>query len=486
MSMAQIVKRFFSYLLVGVLGAVIGSGAYQMYLTKRALVFESKEVLPIKSTESSSSNHGDTIKVQSFSRIMNVARPSVVHVRVTHRPDFFEWGIDNILRDLDSWFGQVDASLRVHTRQTQGIRSFYDGSGVVVSSDGYILTSAYLLYGAEKVQVVASANKLFDAQVIGFDRNSGLALIKISPDKPLTPVKSASMKDVSVNQWVISIGYDDTASHGVIRYYLPHRFVLTDALLTAKSVGGVLVNMDGDLVGINTPHVDFSSNFSFVIPADYAIRIYNELKRNGFVRPTYLGVVAQNLTPGLASSFKLKPNSCVLVSQVMAGSPALLAGIKSGDCISQFDDHAVTNVDGFYSLVASHDALRPASVSLWRGSGMQKITVKWDTSATDSASAESFHFYAPMGISLREMSPDELKLARTKSGLFVGHIVQTGNAYKVGIRSGDILVAMNGKPLTNLKQFDDMIESPSKSAAFLIQRAYDRAFVAVSKEPTAV
>ncbi|CUT18004.1 MULTISPECIES: trypsin-like peptidase domain-containing protein [Candidatus Ichthyocystis] len=483
MSMAKIVKRFFSYLLVGVLGAVVGSGAYQMYLTKKALIFNANEVLPIKSASVVPSNHAaDTL--HSFSSILSVARPSVVHVRVTHRPDFFEWGIDNILRDLDSWFGQLDESLRVHKRQTQGIHSFYDVSGVVISSDGYILTSAYLLYGAERVQVVASTNKLFDAQVIGLDRNSGLALIKIANDKPLTPVKLANMKNISVNQWVISIGYDDTVSHGVIRSYMPHHFILTDALLTAKGVGGVLVNMDGDLVGINTPHVDFSNNFSFVIPSDYALRVSTELKRNGFVRPTYLGVVAQNLTPDLANSFKLKLNSCVLVSQVMAGSPALLAGIKSGDCISQFENHAVTNVDEFYSLVASHDALNPASVSLWRGSDLQKFTVKWSNSASNSIANDdkSFRFYAPMGISLREMSPDELKLARTKNGLFVGHILQTGTAYQVGIRSGDVLIAMNGKPLTQLKQFDDMINSPSKSASFLIQRAYDRAFVAVEKK----
>ncbi|WP_092400865.1 MULTISPECIES: trypsin-like peptidase domain-containing protein [Candidatus Ichthyocystis] len=479
--MSRLVKIFFSYLFVGCLGAAIAIAAIRSYPS-----YANSKYFKSINIRSASPNCSKCLanNTSYFSKILDSARKSVVHVRVTHKPDFFRWGVDDITRDLDSWFGQLDDSLRINVRQVQGIHSFYEGSGAIFSSDGYILTSAYLLYGVERVQVTTYDNKVYEAQVIGIDRNSGLALLKISPEEKLFPAKLANMDGVAIGQWVISLGYDDSLSHGVIRYYIPHHFIMTDLSLTVKSIGGLLLDMNGNLLGLNTPHVDFSSNFSLVIPSDYASRIVLELKKKGFIKPTYLGVVAQNLSPDLAASFKLKPNSCVLVSQVMAGSPALSAGITSGDCISHFENTPVTSAGTLYSLITTHDNTKPATIVLWRDGSQQKIIVEWNNRKI-SANIPPFHFYEPMGIYLREMLPSELDDAHTKAGLLIGNIINTGTAYKVGLRSGDILVAMNGKPLKELSQFDEMINSPVKSAAFLIQRDSDRAFVAIEKAESA-
>ncbi|SAL62131.1 DegQ family serine endoprotease [Caballeronia telluris] len=373
------------------------------------------------------------------------------------------------------------------------------GSGFIVSSDGYILTNAHVVDGANVVTVKLTDKREYRAKVVGADKQSDVAVLKIDA-KNLPIVKIGDPNGSKVGQWVVAIGspygFDNTVTSGIIsaksrslpnENYTP--FIQTDVPVNPGNSGGPLFNLQGEVIGINSMIYSQTGGFqglSFAIPINEAIKVKDALVKTGHVDRGRLGVTVQGMNQTLANSFGMKTPQGALVSSVEPGGPAAKAGLQPGDVIMSLNGLAVTDSTSLPSQVAGLPPGSQAKVQVWRDKGSKDLTVtvgalkdaktanaKGDKSDGDGASAQD----ARLGVAVRPLTPEE----KQDSSLSRGLIVQQANgaAANAGIQPGDVILAVNGQPVTSVQQLKAMVAHAGDSLALLIQRDDAQIFVPV-------
>jgi serine protease Do len=369
------------------------------------------------------------------------------------------------------------------------------GSGFIVSSDGYILTNAHVVDGANVVTVKLTDKREFRAKVVGADKQSDVAVLKIDASN-LPIVKIGDPRQSKVGQWVVAIGspygFDNTVTSGIIsaksrslpnENYTP--FIQTDVPVNPGNSGGPLFNLEGEVIGINSMIYSQTGGFqglSFAIPINEAMKVENELVKTGHVSRGRLGVAVQSMNQTLANSFGMKTPQGALVSSVDASGPAAKAGLQPGDVILAVNGTPVTDSADLPSQVAGLKPGTTATVQVWRDKATKDVKVTIGSlSDVKTASADggdsSAQMQGRLGVAVRPLTPQE------KSGTSLTHglLVQQagGPAANAGIQAGDVILAVNGRPVTSIDQLKQMISSAGNSIALLIQRDDAQIFVPV-------
>jgi serine protease Do len=500
--------------LAGVIGgAGFALARYEMPLVDNArAAVEQPAATPVVPTASAAQQFATPqVALPNFTGLVQRYGPAVVNITVTQRANKASM---NLLRrqqqqnggddddDNSDPFSQFFRGLPFGPNGPQfqiprnGIIQRGLGSGFIVSGDGYIMTNAHVVDGATEVVVKLTDRREFKAKVIGSDKKSDIAVIKIDA-KNLPVVSLGSAEKVSVGEWVVAIGspfgFDNTVTAGIISAKaraLPSDsitpFLQTDVPVNPGNSGGPLFNLNGEVVGINSQIFSESGGFqgiSFAIPIDIAINVKDQLIAHGKVTRARIGVTIQDVNQQLANSFKLPRPMGALVSDVEADGPAAKAGLKSGDVITKLDGHEIDRSADLPSRVAALKPGTTAHVEVWRGGRPVDIAVSLgelkDTAAVAKADTGDAGG-GRLGVAVRPLRPEEAKQLggiANGSGLVVEQA--SGAAAEAGIQAGDVILSFNGQPVQSADQLKGLIAKSGGNAALLVQRGRARIFVPV-------
>jgi serine protease Do len=367
------------------------------------------------------------------------------------------------------------------------------GSGFIISADGLILTNAHVVRDAREVTVKLGDRSEYPAKVLGSDPVTDVAVLRIDA-KNLPTVRLGNPKDLRVGDPVLAIGapfgFEQTATQGIVSAKgrsLPGDavvpFIQTDAAVNPGNSGGPLFNGNGDVIGINAQiysHTGGYQGLAFAIPIDVALKVKDQIVATGKATHGRLGVMVQDLTAPLAESFGLKRPDGALVSQVAPGSAAAAAGLKPGDVITHVNGEALTRSGALSSVIGLSAPGEKVRLGVWREHKAIELEARLGgaTPADEAVADRGSAAQGPrLGLALRPLQPQEKQQAGLAGGLVVEQV--SGAAERAGIEAGDVLLAINGKPVTSIEQIRDVLKSQPKSVALLVQRQGDRIFVPV-------
>ncbi len=367
------------------------------------------------------------------------------------------------------------------------------GSGFIIREDGLILTNAHVIEGADEVTVKLIDKREFKAKVLGADKATDVAVLRID-GRNLPTVKIGNSANTRVGEWVLAIGspfgFENSATAGIISAksrslpddsYVP--FIQTDVAVNPGNSGGPLFNMAGEVIGINSQIYSRTGGYqglSFAIPIDVAMGVHEQIVKHGKVQRGRLGVTIQEINQSLADSFGLSKPTGALVSSVEGGSPAAKAGVEPGDVILSLNGKEISSSNELPPLVAGIRPGDSAKLQVWRKGASREIDVKVGGQKEEkTASAESKETSATgrLGVAVRALTAEERRQLDGKGGVRVE--TASGAAARAGIRAGDVLLAVNGEAVSTAEQLKALVAKAGKRVALLIQRDDARLFVPV-------
>jgi len=364
------------------------------------------------------------------------------------------------------------------------------GSGFIISADGYILTNAHVVEAAEDITVKLNDKREFKAKVIGSDRRTDVAVIKIEASG-LPAVKIGDPERLKVGEWVLAIGspfgFESTVTAGIVsakgrslpqENYVP--FIQTDVAINPGNSGGPLFNLKGEVVGMNSQIYSRTGGFmglSFAIPIDVAMDITNQLRTVGRISRGRIGVVIQEVTKELAESFGLPKAAGALVNSVEKGGPADKAGLEPSDVILKFEGKTVNSSSDLPRIVAQTRPGAKATMQIWRKGAAKDVTITVGERPEERVAqrpprrdSKSGNVVARLGLTVSELTAEQRKELGIGGGLLVEDV--QGAAAKAGIRRGDILMALNNQDIKSVEQLNQQLNQyeKAKSVALLIRR----------------
>ena len=405
----------------------------------------------------------DGEKLPSLAPVLERVTPSVVNVytqtRVRVRSPLLD---DPFFRR----FFNVPDSARERVSQSLG-------SGVIVDAGkGFVLTNNHVIQGADDISVTLSDGRSFDAEVIGTDPDTDLAMIRI-PAEDLPALPFADTKALRVGDFVVAVGnpfgLGQTVTSGIVsalgrsafRGLEFQNFIQTDASINPGNSGGPLLNLKGEVVGINTAIVASGQGIGFAIPINMADGIINQLKDSGEVSRGWLGVGIQDLTPELAEYYAIKEKEGVLVTQTYEGDPADKAGIKEGDVIVAVDGKRIASSRELSRTVAEAGVGNKMSLTVLRDGREKEIDVKLAKRPdTEPTVARGEARSDDLGLKVREIDPEiaeRLGLDENTKGVVVTGVNPDSKAAEADIRQGDVVIEINRKPVTSLEDYKDQL-----------------------------
>jgi serine protease Do len=372
------------------------------------------------------------------------------------------------------------------------------GSGFIISADGYILTNAHVVDGADEVLVKLTDKREFKAKIIGSDKRTDVALIKIEA----TNLPKATIGDpalLKVGEWVAAmgspLGFENTMTAGIVsakgralpqENYVP--FIQTDVAINPGNSGGPLYNLRGEVVGINSRISGNTGSYigiSFSIPIDVAIDISNQLKASGKITRGWLGVGIQELTKELAESFGMKNTNGALIAGVEKNSPAEKGGMLAGDVITKFDGKTITVSSDLPRAVGASKPGRTVPAEVLRKGSVKTLNINVGEAPADPAETVPVTKPAPkveankIGLTLKELTPTQKKKLNGKNGLLVAE--SAGAAAQAGIRRGDVILGLNNNETQSVEAFNKQINAVTagKTVAVLVLRGESTLYVPI-------
>jgi len=376
------------------------------------------------------------------------------------------------------------------------------GSGFIVSEDGYILTNNHLVEKADRVKVTLPDKREFKAKVIGTDPQTDVAVIKIEGDNFSTVVLGNS-STIEVGDWAIAIGtpygLSQTVTAGIISAkgradvgIVPYEdFIQTDAAINPGNSGGPLVNIEGEVIGINTAIFSRSGGYQgigFAIPVNMAKNIMDSLITDGKVIRGWLGVMIQPVTQEIAKSFALEEATGTLVGDVLKGGPAEKAGIGRGDVIVSFDGKPIDGPNTLRNIVAQTKVGKNVSVVVIR-EGKEKtihVTVGEKEAGMQASAPIPSSASAKSGLTVQDLTPEIAKQLGYKDaeGVVVSDIESGSPAYEAGLRRGDLIKEVNRQPVKSLVDYNEAMSAVEEDESFLllVKRGQNTLYVVVNAE----
>jgi serine protease Do len=388
---------------------------------------------------------------------------------------------------LSQFFRHYQLPAPGHAPPARGI-----GSGFIVSSDGYVLTNAHVVDDASEVTVKLTDRREFVAKVIGVDKRSDVALIKIAATG-LPTVHFGDSSRLKPGQWVVAIGspfgFENSVTAGVVsatarpldENYVP--FIQTDAAVNPGNSGGPLFNVDGQVIGINAQIYSRTGGFmgmSFAIPIDLALNVKNQLLTKGKVSRSRIGVGVQDVNQKLAQSFGLGTPHGALISSVEPKSPSERAGLKPGDVITSVNGHYIDHSFDLPTIIADIPPGNVAHVGIWHDHKADTVDVKTvllDEEPARTAHSESDEGGGKLGLAVRPLDPKEQQQLHTRGRLLVEDV--SGPALAAGLQAGDVVLGVNGAGVSSVADLKREVARAGHSVALLIQRDEAQIYVPV-------
>lgn len=437
----------------------------------------------------------------AFVQVAQSVKPVVVNIATTQRPRPPEGRrvpqVPPQFREpFRDFFGEDFFERFFGERPQRERRSL--GSGVIVDRRGYILTNNHVIEQADEIEVRLSDKRKYTAQVIGKDPKTDLAVIKIQAPDDLPVARLGDSARIRIGEWAIAIGnpfgLDQTVTVGVISAVgrsdvgiaTYEDFIQTDASINPGNSGGPLVNLNGEVIGINTAIVATGQGIGFAIPISMAREIKDRLIAQGKVVRGWLGVGIQELTEELAAQFGVKPGDGVLVGNVMKDSPAERGGLRPGDIIQEFNGVKIGNVHQLQREVARSPVGSEARLRVLREKQPTTLAVMLGEQPTDVAAASEPGSAPPeaaerFGLTVQDLTPElqsQLKLGAVE-GIIVSSVDEAGAAARAGIRPGDVITEANREPVKSTRDFSRILGQLGRgqSLLLLVQRDGNSRFV---------
>jgi Do/DeqQ family serine protease len=460
---------------------------------------------PVQTSKSAALAQIGSTEESPFAKVADIVIPAVVNIstekKITVNTPGYEFGpFDNLFRDF---FRNTPQQQEPVQRQTSTL-----GSGVIVDARGYILTNNHVINDYDKIVVKLADNTEFTSgkvKLIGRDDKTDLAVLKIESDKPLPFVEMGNSDEIKIGDWAIAVGnpygLQGTVTVGVIsakgRSGIPlpegpsyQDFIQTDASINPGNSGGPLVDINGELIGINTAirsPVGANVGIGFATPVNLAKRIYNELVTKGKITRGYLGVAPQEITQEMRDAMNLSESGGVLIRDVVSGTPADKAGLKPGDVITKFDDKQMTGVEQFREIVAEVKPGTTVSIEFIRDNEHKTINVKLEEfpEAVAAASGSKKAEKKWLGITVRDLQRDEKKELDVEQGVIVDAVDGGSPAEAAGIQEGDVIIKVNRQSVTDENDFNRItrkLSNTKKPVLFQLKRDKSTYFIAVKPE----
>ena len=425
-----------------------------------------------------------------FTDLVEQVGPSVVNIRTLEKVSNPSVGgtdsaMDEEMREFFKRFGipmpnaprQQQRPQRAQPEeQPRGV-----GSGFILSADGFVMTNAHVVEGADEVLVTLTDSREFKAKIIGVDKRTDVAVVKIQATG-LPAVKIGEVNRLKVGEWVMAIGspfgLENTVTAGIVSAkqrdtgeYLP--FIQTDVAINPGNSGGPLINMRGEVVGINSQIYSRSGGFmgiSFAIPIDEAMQVSEQLRATGRVTRGRIGVQIGPVAKDIAESLGLGKTQGALVSGVEAGSPADKAGIEAGDVITKFDGKTIDKVSDLPRMVGSTKPGSKSTITVFRRGSARDLSItiaeiepeapvrkaaSKETAPKASAAAQQ------LGLSVAELTEAQKKELKLKGGVRVEAVMDA--AARAGLREGDVILAIANTEVANLKEFEAAVTKADKN-----------------------
>ena len=435
-----------------------------------------------------------SVILPSFADIADEAMPSVVSITSTNivkgssRRFTNPFGGSGEGDPFEFFFGpRRNQPQGQQQRDDEEHKDVQGGTGFVISEDGYVITNYHVVENADKVEVRLGKDR-FTAKIVGKDPATDLALLKIDAHRTLTKIPLGDSDRLRVGEWVMAIGdplnFDKTVTVGVVsakdRSGLTadastrsfESFIQTDAAINFGNSGGPLINVAGEVVGINTAMFRPAQNIGFAVPVNTLKSILPQLRDKGKVVRGYLGINIENVDPDKQAAFRLKSLDGAFVQSVLAGEPADKAGLKPGDTIVRVDSVPVKDTRDLIGYVSSKAPGSRVKLTLMRDGREVTVTAGLaergsenaaETEREGKSSEESSH--GKLGISLQEVTPQLRQMLRLESnieGLYVAHVKEVSPAADANLREGDIITQINGRPATTVEDFGKLVKATRK------------------------
>ena len=430
---------------------------------------------------------------QSFADLADKVKPAVVNISTTSTvkvpgnpfKHFFGQNNEDPFGDFfKHYFNDVP---------DQKMKQQSLGSGFIINKEGYIITNNHVVDDADEIKVKLSDGREFKAKTVGRDSKTDLALIKISSVFENLPILELGDSDkMRVGDWVMAVGnpfgLEQTVTQGIISATGrvigsgPYdNFLQTDAPINPGNSGGPLVNLKGEVIGINSSIISGGQGIGFAIPSSLAKSITTQLKEKGKVTRGWIGVTIQTVTPDLAKSFGLKEAKGALVGDILKDSPAEKAGIKTGDIIINFNGKSVNNSIDLPRIVAETPIGKSVDVTLIREGKEKHIPITVEQLTQENAAVQSSEPVKSFGMQLHNINPQLRQQfnIEEKSGVVVVAVEQGSMAEEAGIQKGDVIKEVNRKAVKNTADFNEIIGKSGKNAAtlFFVQRGKQTFFI---------
>tara|TARA_B110000503_G_scaffold141876_1_gene236799 strand:+ start:6683 stop:8107 length:1425 start_codon:yes stop_codon:yes gene_type:complete len=429
-------------------------------------------------------------ELPNFTQLVEQASPAVVNIStsrtVSETPASSQFALPDQeqLPDIFKHFFERQFPQQKSPQQGQVPKARSSGSGFLISEDGYILTNFHVIKDADKIIVALSDRREMEAQLVGGDPRSDLALLKIeAEDLPFLTL--ADSDQLKVGEWVLAIGspfgFDYSVTAGIVsakgrslrsETYVP--FIQTDVAINPGNSGGPLFNLDGEVVGINSQIYTRSGGFmglSFAIPSNTAIAVVAQLRETGEVARGWLGVQIQEVSQDLAESFGLDKAAGALIAQVLDNSPALAAGLLAGDVITQVDGNEIIMSAQVAHFIGAIVPEQSVIIQLVRNGESIKVDVvigHLPKSVAGTVSAvEKGKYVQRIGLRVAPLSSEKAQAWRIRNGINIME-VDAGVAQELGLQAGDVITSLANQRITSVQQFVELAEAlPAKRSISL-------------------
>jgi serine protease Do len=409
---------------------------------------------------------------ESFSRLAEMASPAVVNIRIekiikSRGPGMRQfqrdpWGREKQFKDFFERFFGEDSPREFKQPSV--------GSGFIIDKSGYVVTNNHVIENADKIVVKLDDDNELDAKVVGRDPNTDIALLKVEADKDLPFIKLGDSNKLKIGQWVVAIGspfgLERTVTAGIVSAKGrvigsgPYDdFIQTDASINPGNSGGPLLNMDGEVVGINTAIIASASGIGFAIPISLAQGIIAQLKSEGEVTRGWLGVAIQDLTSEMAEYYGLKDRKGVLVADVFKGDPADKAGIRAKDIILEVNDQNIETSRQLTSMIAGLKVNETAKIEVFRDRKIKTFSIKLakrdDTRLKAQGTPQGRREEEELGIRVADLTAEMAQQFNLEdmTGVVVVGVASDSKGAEAGIQMGDIIKEINHRVVESVDDY---------------------------------
>ena len=401
----------------------------------------------------------------SFAPVVKKAAPSVVNISTTKT---VTRQIDPFFQDFFGMFGG-NHPFSFGNGAPQKYKSTALGSGFIIDREGYIVTNNHVIEGADEIIIKLQDDREFKAEIIGTDPLTDLALLKIEPKGAnIAPILLGDSDESEIGDWVVAIGnplgLGGTVTAGILSAKGrvlgdgPYdNFIQTDVSINPGNSGGPLINMDGEVIGINTAIIQSAQGLGFAVPVNMLKNILPKLKKDGKVSRGWVGIVMQPLDEQLAASFGLSDTKGVLIADVTKGEPGDKAGLKAGDVIVAVDGKQAKTSRELAGIIGSKSPNERVVLTIIRDGKKQNITVKLGERPGNNQIASNYYGTQPKqrtgDIVVKDIDAQHARDLGISNGVVIVNLNEDTQAYKKGLREGHVIVLLNNKAVTNANEF---------------------------------